>query len=35
MKLSGTVKTFSQFFFSILKSTLNLEDLQTKDDPNS
>ena len=33
--LSRKQKTFSQFFFSFLKSSLNLEHFQKKDDPHS
>ena len=35
MLLSRKQKTFSLFFSSFLKSTLNLEHFQTKDDPHS
>ena len=35
MLLSRKQKTFSQFFSSFLKSTLNLEHFQKKDDPHS
>ena len=35
MELSLKVKTFSQFFSSFLKSRLNLEHFQKKDDPHS
>ena len=31
--LSRKQKTFSQFFFSFLKSSLNLQHFQKKDDP--
>ena len=33
--LSQKQETFSEFFFSFLKSTLNLEHFQKKDDPHS
>ena len=33
--LSQKQKTFSEFFSSFLKSSLNLEDFQKKDDPHS
>ena len=35
MLLSGKQKIFSKFFSSFLKSCLNLEHLQKKDDPHS
>ena len=35
MLLSQQQKTFSQFFSSFLKSSLNLEHFQKKDDPHS
>ena len=35
MLLSRKQKTFSQFFSSFLKSSLNLEHFQKKDDPHS
>ena len=35
MILSRKQKTFSEFFSSILKSSLNLQHLQTKDDTHS
>ena len=35
MLLSQKQITFSPFFSSLLKSSLNLEDLQKKDDPHS
>ena len=35
MLLSRKQKTFSQFFSSFLKSTLNFEHFQKKDDPHS
>ena len=35
MLLSRKQKTFSPFFSSFLKSTLNLEHFQKKDDPHS
>ena len=35
MLLSGKQKIFSKFFSSFLKSSLNLEHLQKKDDPHS
>ena len=35
MLLSRKQKTFSEFFSSFLKSTLNLEHFQKKDDPHS
>ena len=35
MELSRKVKTFSEFFSSFLKSSLNLEHFQKKDDPHS
>ena len=33
MQLSQKQNTFSEFFFSFLKSSLNLKHLTTKDDP--
>ena len=33
--LSGKQKTFSEFFSSFLKSSLNLKQIQKKDDPHS
>ena len=35
MLLSRKQKTFSEFFSSFLKSSLNLEQIQKKDDPHS
>ena len=35
MELSRKVKTFSEIFASFLKSMLNLENFQEKDDPHS
>ena len=35
MFLSQKEKTFSEFFSSFLKSTLNLKQIQKKDDPHS
>ena len=35
MLLSRKQETFSQFFSSFLKSTLNLKQIQKKDDPHS
>ena len=35
MQLSQKQKTFSQFFFAFLKSTLNFKHLPNKDDPHS
>ena len=35
MLLSGKQKTFSEFFSSFLKSSLNLEHFPKKDDPHS
>ena len=35
MQLSQKQKTFSQFFSAFLKSRLNLEDIQEKDDTHS
>ena len=35
MLLSPKKKTFSQFFSSFLKSSLNLKKIQKKDDPHS
>ena len=35
MLLSRKQKTFSKFFSSFLKSTLNLKQIQKKDDPHS
>ena len=35
MLLSPKLKTFSEFFSSFLKSSLNLEHFQKKDDPHS
>ena len=35
MELSQKVKTFSEFFSSFLKSKLNSEHFQEKDDPHS
>ena len=35
MLLSRKPKTFSEFFSSFLKSTLNLKQIQKKDDPHS
>ena len=35
MLLSAKQKTFLQFFASFLKSSLNLEHFQKKDDPHS
>ena len=35
MELSGTQKTFFQFFSSLLKSSLNLEHFEKKDYPHS
>ena len=34
-QLSQIEKRFSQFFLAFLKSTLNFEHFQTKDDPHS
>ena len=35
VQLSRKQKTFSEFFFSSLKSIVNFKDLPTKDDPHS
>ena len=35
MQLSQKQKTFSEFFFAFLKSTLNFRHLPNKDDPHS
>ena len=35
MELSRKVKTFAQFLFSFLKSSLNLEHFPKKDDPHN
>ena len=35
MELSGKQKTFEKFFSSFLKSSLNWEHFQKKDDPHS
>ena len=35
MQLSQKQKTFSEFFFAFLKSTLNFKHLPNKDDPHS
>ena len=35
MELSGKIKTFFEFFFSFLKSSLNLEHFQKKHHPNN
>ena len=35
MQLSRKEKTFSEFFFAFLKSRLNFENFQKKDDSNS
>ena len=35
MQLSGKQKTFSEFFAAFLKSSLNFEHFQTKDDSHS
>ena len=35
MQLSEKQKTFSEFFFAVLKSTLNFKHFRKKDDPRS